>query len=368
MSVKTTLITFSVLFAIGLLAIVILPFVLGGGPKSPSEPAESEADAITDQGVFRSDDGGRTWQQKAWIESEGGSIAAFTVNRLVADPVDPQTLYLLTDGNGLWTSASRGDLWAQAVDEAGLLDVRSNVLDLAVNPANRREWYVAVFQKNRGRVLSTTDGGKTFREIYFTPLERFGVFDIAYDAGRGAVLIATGQGGLLESRDRGASWRVVRWFADGLVRLLVNPVNPSIRFAASSRGSLFRTRDSGISWEDVTGAIDSFSGARINQSWTMDEAGTIYLGSRHGLLRSRDDAVSFDAPPLLIPPDALPVLAVAAVRRPASRLVVSTAHQLYASDDAGASWSILASPSAKRVTQLIIDAASAQTIYAVAQP
>lgn len=367
MSIRTTVIIFAIVFLLGLLAVVILPFILGARPSS-LQPVAGKAPGQFDQGVFRSDDGGRTWEAKSWVEGEAASIAEFRVNRLVPDPSDPATLYLLTDGNGLWISRSRGDLWAPVVDRAGVLEPTSNVLAIAVNPSDRREWYVAVFQKNRGRVLRTADEGETFREIYFTPGERYGVFDLYYDRSRRSIVIATGQGGLLESVDQGLTWRVVRWFADGLVRILAGPSAPSNWYVATPDGNLFRTLDRGGTWVDVTESLDEFSGSRRDQHWTIDASGALYVGSRHGMLRSRDGGTTFVSPPLIIPPDALPVRAVAVDPRISSRILAAANSQLYGSVDGGASWIILTPPTTKHLTHLLIDAVESQTIYLVAQP
>lgn len=366
MSNRALLITFIVVFTLGLFLIVALPFLFREGPTRRLEE-RAEEPAPAERGVFRSEDRGRTWVSKSRVRG-GGSIADFRVNRIVQDPVASTTIYLLADGNGLWVSRDRGEAWEQVVDRAGVLEARSNLLGLAVNPSNPREWYVAVFQRNRGRVLLSRDRGETFLEIYFTPLERFGVFDIHYDRSRGVAAIVTGQGGYLETADQGRTWRVIRWFADGLVRLLVDPRDPSARFAASRRGSLFRTRDAGVSWEDVTPALQSFARAAEDQRWFMDRSGTIYLGSRYGLLRSRSAGATFEAPPLIIPPEALPILSIGVDPAASSRIVVSALNQLYESTDDGRSWAILPPPAAGRVTHLLIDRSDPDRLYAVVEP
>lgn len=374
MTIRTAIIIFAVIFSIGILAIVILPFVLGVGPSSlrPGPSREEPATEIA-EGLFRSDDGGTSWQSRSWVEGSNETIAGLSINQVVHDPVDPATFYLLTDGNGLWISRSRGDLWALVVDEAGVLEPTSNILAMAVNPQNRLEWYVAVFQKNRGWVLRSFDGGRNFRTIYSVSAERYGVFDIHFDVGRGVIGIATGQGGFFESGDHGRTWRVVRWFADGLVHLMVSPVNPSVRFVATSRGSLFRTQDYGASWVDITESYSGFTSTLKNQRWLMDQTGTIYLGSRHGLLRSRDNGTTFEAPPVIIPPDVLPVLAIAVDPGNSRHILVSAASQLFESRDDGQHWAILTLPAATatrghRVTGLLIDAVEKDAIYAMVQP
>ncbi|OHA08340.1 MAG: hypothetical protein A3B37_03725 [Candidatus Sungbacteria bacterium RIFCSPLOWO2_01_FULL_59_16] len=382
MSTRTTVIVFVVLFALGVLLIVVLPFFYfsdsgsGGAGTPPSAPSgtppptpSDENASPTDRGLFRSDDGGKTWQQKTWVEGGNESIASFRVNRLAVHPTRPETLFLATNGNGLWMNDSRGDLWAPVRDQAGVLQDHADVEGIAVNPSDPDEWYVAVYQNRRGRLLRSTDGGGSFAEVYATPVERFGVFDVFYDRGRGSITIATGQGGLFESTDQGGTWRTVRWFADGLTAFFVNPLRLDTRFAVSSKGSLFRTMDRGETWVDVTPSFKKFRGALENQHWVMDRAGGLYLGSAYGLLRSRDNAGTFASPPLIIPGgDAVSVIAVAIDPRNRRDIVVSTASQMYRSFDDGETWSILPPPSSLRVTHIAFDPSAANTLYAVVAP
>lgn len=369
MKTQTIIIIFFVVFALALFFLVALPFFLTRTPApAKTESGESASPALADQGVFRSDDNGITWQQKSSIDGGGGSVSALAITAIVPDPVHADTLYLATDGNGLWATHSRGDSWAQVRDAGGVLEPAAKVFDIAVNPSNANEWYVAVFQKNRGRLLYTKDAGKSFREIYATPLDRFGVFGVYYDRERAAVDIVTGQGGFLETTNQGTTWRVVRWFADGLIKIIVNPANPSARFVVTPRGSIFRTLDRGASWRDITPALNQFSGAMQNQRWFMDAGGALWLGSNHGLLRSGDNGATFEEPPLIIPPDALPVVAVSVPSGDLSRVTVAANAGLYSSADNGRTWSILSPPSAKRVIGLAADRENAKTIYAVVNP
>lgn len=371
MSTKTTIIVFLSIFAVAAVLIVGLPFLLKKerGPSPSPQPNQRHPQGPTDQGFFRSDDGGETWQQRVWVEGGGSTIAAHRINRIIVDPVRPERLFLATADSGLWVSVNRGDLWARVEAEGGvLLGPATHVLALAVNRSDPREWYVATFRDRRGRLLRSGDDGKTFQEVYVTPVERFGVFDVYHDAATGHVDIMTGQGGLLRSTTPGSSWRVIRWFADGLTRLLVNPVNPAVRFVITPKGSIFRTVDRGVTWVDATPALQSFAGAQQNQRWFMDHAGVLYVGSNYGLLRSRDNGATFEAPQLIIPPEALPVLAGAVDPRDSRRIIVAVQDQLYESKDDGESWTIVPTPSQKRITELLIDREDSNVIYAVVQP
>lgn len=365
MSTRATIILFVFLFSAGLVLLIVLPLLLSREPGAKPAAGGDKKEVREELGLFRSDDGGKSWQQKSWVEGQASSVAGFKINQLIADPVKPERLFLATEADGLWVSENRGDLWSQVRDQAGVLKPEANVLDVAVNPDNSREWYAAVFQQNRGRLFATGDGGRSFREIYFTPVERYGVFDVHYDRSRKAVAVVTGQGGLLETEDAGKTWRVVRWFSDGLIRLLVSPVSESIRFVVSPRGSIFRTLDRGKSWEDATPALRQFLGATAKQRWLMDSFGALYVGSDYGLLRSRTNSSSFEALPLIIPPDALPVLAVAVAPQDARYILVSAGSEIYRSRDGGESWEILPLPGSGSISHLLIDREKSDVIYAV---
>lgn len=364
---RTTLTIFLVVFSMGILVIVVVPFFLTNVPQAPT-PTETRTARSAEHGVFRSDDGGGTWAPKAAIGAGRRSLEKVRVNGLRVDPRDPNTLYLATNGNGLYQSFDRGESWGSVRDESVLLDSRANVLALAVDPGNSAEWYLAVFQQNRGRLLRTTDDGKSFAEVYTVPVERFGIFDVEILPVSGALGIVTGQGGYLETSDRGRTWRVVRWFRDGLTDSVIDPTNPALRYVVSSRGSIFKTADGGRTWVDITPNFRSFSGATRNQRLVTDGTGTLYLGSNYGLLRSPDGGRSFEPMPLIIPPEAFPMLAIAVDPRDRRHLLVSAGLGVYGTFDGGATWTIVPSPGRGRITDIAFDHQNPKTIYAVVQP
>lgn len=367
---KTTLIIFLVAFLFGIGLIVVLPLLLGGMPDAPGEVKEESKGPslpVADQGVFRSDDGGKTWQSKAAIGAGRKTTAKFKINGIIIDPRDSNTLYLATGANGLYVSFDRAESWGKVQDQKGLVAPTANVLAFDVSPADNQQWLAAVFQQNRGRLLKSVDGGQTFKSIYLVPLERYGVFDIqVYDSQ--VIDIVTGQGGYLSTADGGRTWKVVRWFLDGLIKLEIDPTNVARRFVVSSRGNIFKTSDGGINWVDITPNFQSFRGATANQRLVLDSSGTIYLGSKYGLLRSGDQGASFQPVPIIIPPEALPILAIAVDPKNSSHLFVSAGSQIYETNDRGESWSILPSAGEGRVTHLIFDPRNSETVYAVVQP
>lgn len=348
---KTIVIAGLVFFFILVLAIVILPFFLGVTFSRPASGGQPE-----NQGLFISDDGGATWQARNNIKNSGSKLSGLTITDFASDPQNSSRLYIGTENSGIWKSTDRGQNWEKVVDRAGVLDSRAQVLRLNISKANPRLWFLAVYQKNRGAVLKSEDGGETFREVYFVPVERFGVFDLSYNDATGAVIIVNGQGGLLESRDKGRSWRVLKWFSDGLTGLVVEPRVSATFYVLTSRGKIFKTIDGGTNFIDLSPNFASFDRSYKNQNLAIDPlSGTLYLGSDYGLLRSYDGGLSWSRVPVIIPPEVLPVLAIAIHPNYSRIFFVSAQSQLYKTLDGGVNWSIVPSPATRRVTKIVID-------------
>ncbi|MDO8600492.1 MAG: hypothetical protein Q7R73_02640, partial [bacterium] len=209
------------------LFLVALPFFLGekDGEGGTKPPVLENGDSMPETGLFRSDDGGAAWRAKNMGE-EDLDFAKQELFDLKIDPQNSSVLYAGTKGAGLWKSFDQGDTWQKPHDAAQVLEAEADVYRIAIDPRDANRVYVAVFQQNRGKVLKSDNAAGFFTEVYASPLERFGVFDIFVDR-QGQVFIATGAGEFLKSIDGGKSWRVVRRFADGLVRLFIDPLNSS---------------------------------------------------------------------------------------------------------------------------------------------
>lgn len=357
----------------GIVFFVGIPFALrlaGVDVFSSGEPSAGSA-------LLRSDNGGETWNNAALSEEPGVPFSG-DIRALVVHPANPGVFIAGTNGSGLWRSENQGLSWRRMVDRTGGLAVNAVVYAIAVHPIESRILYLAAFQQNRGRVLKSENGGETFREVYATTADRAFVFDIAVDAGDpDRVMAVTGQGGIIESRNGGISWRPQRWFGEGLQRLWVNPQDPGERYVMTVSANLWKTVDGGVNWADIPesasrgvvqgirypppNAFNFFGfggssgpGSRLAFAVDPRNPSVLYLGGGEGVLRSTDAGQTWTALDLLIPPNSLPIQAVAVNPFDSNMIFAIANGELHMTRDGGANWRATRIPVSGAVRSLFI--------------
>jgi photosystem II stability/assembly factor-like uncharacterized protein len=122
-----------------------------------------------ERGVFRSKDGGNSWQKVLYVSPKAGAVD------LIIDRNDPNVLYASTWqvyrkawkmwGGGpdckLWKSTDGGDTWTDLTNNPGMPAPPIGKIGVTVSPADsNRVW--AIVEANEGGVFRSDDGGKTW--------------------------------------------------------------------------------------------------------------------------------------------------------------------------------------------------------------
>ncbi len=384
MALKVTLI--AIIILIGL--VVIIPFVLNiAGVKVFQFGAVGGGSlGSAGEGMLRSPDGGENWEGVSAVsrrDSFPSSILSFAFH-----PQNLDIVFLGAKSSGLWRSIDGGKSWHKLTDRTGVLDLRSDVYKVALGRENPNLIYLAVFQGGRGLVLRSENGGTTFSEVYLSPAARAGVFDIYLDPqNEKHVLIVTGDGGILESQNSGRSWRVKRRFTEAITRLIIHPLIFGEMYVITSSGNLLKSVDGGENWTDLTDRLrgtgleeniiptldlnpfSAFSalGRQALEALILDpnDPETLYAGSKEGLTRSRDGAFTWKKLDLLIPPEALPISAVAVHPKNRNLIFAGASNQLHRSEDGGVNWSIDILPTKLRIRGLIMHPLKPEIMFAI---
>jgi photosystem II stability/assembly factor-like uncharacterized protein len=232
-------------------------------------------------GVWKSSDSATTFKP-VFDKQAVQSIGAITI-----DPRDPNTVWVGTGeswtrnsvsvGNGIYKTADGGDTWQYL----GLPE-SERISKILVHPANSSIVYVCVPGKlwsdssNRG-LYKTADGGKTWQLVLKGSNLSTGCGDVTLDPGHPDHLIAStwdfrrkgwtfrsggetasapSASGLYVTEDGGAHWNEVKGggLPDkpyGRIAVAIAPSSPEIVYAMveSVKSGLYRSSDGGKTWE-----------------------------------------------------------------------------------------------------------------------
>lgn len=106
-------------------------------------------------GLFRSEDGGRSWQKVALSVKH----PHLDVMAVALDPKDPLVIYVGTHEAGVFKSSDGGTTWKEANTGLGGLDVHG----LAIDPGAPQKLHAAVREKGEGIYRTMDRSGKWTR-------------------------------------------------------------------------------------------------------------------------------------------------------------------------------------------------------------
>ena len=166
------------------------------------------------------------------------------ITELAMDPQNPDTLYAVTDFDGIFKTTDGGISWNPM--NSGLQYVAT--LSLAVDSQNPQTLYTSVSYGSRSAVEKSVDGGMSWNPTALD-LDRKAITSITIDAQNSSIVYAGYTGGLWKSVDGGASWQdLPSSLPVGITVLAVNPKTSAI-YAGTNNGVLMSS-DGGESWSN----------------------------------------------------------------------------------------------------------------------
>jgi photosystem II stability/assembly factor-like uncharacterized protein len=232
-------------------------------------------------GVWKTENSGASWTPV--FDSQG----SFSIGCITIDPNNPHVVWVGTGennsqrsvsyGDGVYRSSDGGKSW----ENLGLKD-SMHVGRIAVDPRDSRVVYVAAMGPlwspggDRG-LYKTTDAGKTWKAM-LTISENTGVSDVVMDPRNPDVLYAAAyqrrrhvwtlvdggpESAIYKSSDAGATWKKIESGLPkeemGRIGLAVSPANPDVVYAvveaANRAGGFFRSTDRGASFVKMSGYV-----------------------------------------------------------------------------------------------------------------
>ncbi len=216
-------------------------------------------------GVFRSTDGGKSWQHVGLEDSRA-------IGRIVVDPADPGVAYVAALGNlwapsdmrGVFKTTDAGRTWTHALR----IDANTGAVDLAMDPHDARVLYAAAYARERqaccfngggpaAGIYKTTDAGATWHKLGGgLPTGDVGRIDVAVAAKTPGLVYAIVEHatapGIYRSADSGATWTRMNRLDDRpsyYSALYVDPTNDE-RLYSLARW-FYKSEDGGKTWRQM---------------------------------------------------------------------------------------------------------------------
>ena len=215
-------------------------------PKNPSTvwvgtgENNSQRSVSYGNGIYRSDDGGRSWKNVGLKTSEH-------IGRIAIDPKDSNVVYVAAQGplwgpggeRGLFKTVDGGKTWKSVLS----ISENTGVTDVAIDPQDSNTVYAASYQRRRhmwtlinggpeSALYKSTDAGATWNKLRAgLPTVDLGRIGIAISPADSNVIYATVEaadrkGGIFRSSDRGGSWERRNEFDSGAMyyaRIVADP-------------------------------------------------------------------------------------------------------------------------------------------------
>jgi len=219
------------------------------------------------RGVFKSTDGGETWHHLGLDETE-------RISRIVINPLNPNIVYVGALGRsfgpnkerGVFRSKDGGETWEKVLyggERHGVSDMdidfqNPNILYAALWHFERKPW-TFTSGDSEGGVYKSTDGGNTWKKLKRglpTLVGRIGVKVSKSNPNVAYVITESQEGTLYRSDDRGESFRLVSKDVEIVSRgfyytdLRVDPFDENRVYAVSSR--LFLSIDGGKNFSRIS--------------------------------------------------------------------------------------------------------------------
>jgi hypothetical protein len=268
-------------------------------------------------GMYKSSDAGKTW-------SHIGLATTRQISRVAVDPRNPNAVFVAALGlaygpsadRGVYRSRDGGGTWQKVLfknDNVGASDVVIDPADphivyAALWATRRPPWYIyAPSNGPGGGIFKSVDGGTTWTPLTSgLPAGVTGRIGLAVSPSASrrvyAVVDVTGErarddGGVYRSEDAGATWTRVSgdmrvwgrgWYFG---KVAVDPKNPDIVYVSNT--SLYRSMDGGKSWTPIKGAP---GGDDYHQLWIAPEdPSRMILASDQGAIVTVDGALTWSS-------------------------------------------------------------------------
>src|ERR1051325_4166272 len=255
-------------------------------------------------GVYKSTDAGKTWKHLGLENSR-------QIGRIIVDPKNPDLAYIAVLGHvygphpdrGVYRTKDGGATWQKVLyknEDLGAIDLAfdpfiSQIIYASMWNVRRPPWFIYAPANGPGAgIFKSSDGGNTWTQLTNgLPSEGVGRIGLAVsptNRNRIYAIVDAKEGGLFSSSDAGATWTKVStdnriwgrgWYFN---KVTADPKDPDTVFVQNT--SIYKSINGGKTWTAIKGAP---GGDDYHQLWiNPDDPKRMISGSDQGCIVTED--------------------------------------------------------------------------------
>ena len=179
------------------------------------------------------------------FRSIGPALTSGRISDLAINPTNPFEYYVAVSSGGVWKTTNNGTTYSPIFDSQGAYSIGCVTMD----PNNHNVIWVGTGENNNQRsvaygdgIYKSKDGGATWKNMGLKDSEHIGKIivhpansDIIWVAAIGPLWNSGGDRGVFKSVDGGENWRSVLTIDEhtGVTDLIIDPRNPDVLYAAA---------------------------------------------------------------------------------------------------------------------------------------
>ncbi|MDQ3818401.1 MAG: hypothetical protein M3362_12100, partial [Acidobacteriota bacterium] len=290
---------------------------IGVAPSNPNivyvgtGEADMRSQISYGNGMYKSTDAGKTWAHIGLDDTR-------QIGRVIVDPKNPNIVFVAALGHvygpnpdrGVYRTRDGGRTWEKVLfkgENVGAIDLafdtqNSSIIYATLWNTRRPPWSIYPPSYGPGSGLfKSTDGGNTWQQLTNgIPTEGLGHIGIAVAPTnhlRVYAIVDAKAGGLYRSDDAGATWTLISddkriwgrgWY---FCKVTVDPKNADTVYVSNT--SLYRSVNAGKNWTAIKGAP---GGDDYHQLWIYpDDPNRMVLGSDQGAIVTEDGAQTWSS-------------------------------------------------------------------------
>ena len=209
-------------------AVVLISSTVYGQKKKNEESNDSKINSTVVSGLS--------------FRSIGPSLTAGRVADIAVNPDNPDEYYLAIASGGVWKTSNHGNTYTPIFDGEGSYSIGCVTID----PSNSNTVWVGTGENNNQRsvaygdgVYKSMNGGKSWKNMGLKESEHISKVivdprnsDVVYVAAYGPLWSAGGERGVYKTIDGGENWERIHFISEntGTADLIMDPTNPDVLY------------------------------------------------------------------------------------------------------------------------------------------